>query len=50
MQNPHCHFSMDEPIGSFSPVQGVVLVVKNASDRIGIFVFPSSVSEVALDF
>ncbi len=21
MQNPHCHFSMDEPIGSFSPVQ-----------------------------
>ncbi len=23
MQNPHCHFSIDEPIGSFSPVQGV---------------------------
>ena len=22
VQNPHCHFSMDEPIGSFSPVQG----------------------------
>ncbi len=21
VQNPHCHFSMDEPIGSFSPVQ-----------------------------
>ncbi len=23
VQNPHCHFSMDEPIGSFSPVKGV---------------------------
>ncbi len=23
MQVVHCHFSMDEPIGSFSPVQGV---------------------------
>ena len=22
VQNPHCHFSMHEPIGSFSPVQG----------------------------
>ncbi len=22
VKNPHCHFSMDEPIGSFSPVQG----------------------------
>ncbi len=22
VQNPHCHFSMDDPIGSFSPVQG----------------------------
>ncbi len=22
MQNPYCYFSMDEPIGSFSPVQG----------------------------
>ncbi len=22
MQNRHCHFSIDEPIGSFSPVQG----------------------------
>ncbi len=22
VQNPHCHFSMDESIGSFSPVQG----------------------------
>ncbi len=21
MQNPHCYFSMDEPMGSFSPVQ-----------------------------
>ncbi len=25
VQNPHCHFSMDEPIGSFSPVQGGII-------------------------
>ncbi len=25
MQNPNCHFSMDEPIGSFSPVQGAMI-------------------------
>ncbi len=24
MQNPHCYFSMDGPIGSFSPVQGAL--------------------------
>ena len=22
VQNPHCHFSMNGPMGSFSPVQG----------------------------
>ncbi len=34
MQNPHCHFSMDEPIESFSPVQGVQAGEKFYTDRL----------------
>ncbi len=34
VQNPYCHFSVDEPIGSFSPVQGEqVGDLKGESDR-----------------